>query len=113
MDPPLLAFIQIPLHLIITSVFCFENQIACTILPNMFLSRGGILTDKSCPATGETDHSIVLVGYGTNATTGMDYWIGRNSWGTKWGMQGYFVIKRGINLCGIERYAAKISVLAI
>lgn len=30
-----------------------------------------------------------MVGYGKNAE-GQEYWIGRNSWGTYWGMYGFF-----------------------
>jgi len=35
-----------------------------------------------------------------NSTT--KYWIVQNSWGTKWGDNGYFLIERGVDSCGIE-----------
>ena len=58
----------------------------------------GIFVDKS----GDTsqDHAISLVGYGTES--GTKYWIGRNSWGTFWGYEGYFRLVRGTNNLGIE-----------
>jgi len=31
-----------------------------------------------------------------------DYWIGRNSWGTAWGLNGFFKIKKGSENLGIE-----------
>jgi len=45
-------------------------------------------------------HAIELVGWGKEGNT--DYWIAKNSWGTEWGIKGYFRIKRGVNMCELE-----------
>ena len=46
-------------------------------------------------------HAVVIVGWGTSAEN-VPYWIIRNSWGTSWGDNGYFKMKRGTNNCEIE-----------
>ena len=45
-------------------------------------------------------HAVRLVGWGT--LNGTKYWKIANSWNRDWGMNGYFLIKRGTDECGIE-----------
>mmetsp|Transcript_17557 Transcript_17557/g.26098 ORF Transcript_17557/g.26098 Transcript_17557/m.26098 type:complete len:227 (+) Transcript_17557:69-749(+) len=52
---------------------------------------GGINMYDTCRKI--TNHVISLNGWGTE--DGVDYWIGRNSWGTYWGEHGFFRIVRG------------------
>jgi cathepsin X len=60
---------------------------------------GGIITQTQ---PSSINHIVSLVGYGTE--NGVDYWIGRNSWGQYWGEQGWFRIIRGRNALGIESW---------
>nr|CAP17586.1 cathepsin-like protein 3 [Crateromorpha meyeri] len=46
----------------------------------------------------QLDHGVLAIGYGT---TPMNYWLMKNSWGTDWGLQGFFKIAKDNNKCGI------------
>ena len=66
----------------------------------------GVYSDSSCSST-QLDHAVTVVGYGTSGTS--DYWIVKNSWGTSWGMQGYFYLARNAgNMCGVASDASYI-----
>ncbi|XP_062983249.1 dipeptidyl peptidase 1 [Elgaria multicarinata webbii] len=52
-----------------------------------------------------TNHAVLLVGYGSDPTSGEPFWIVKNSWGESWGEKGYFRIRRGTNECSIESIA--------
>jgi cathepsin L len=50
------------------------------------------------------NHAVVVEGYGVSAG-GLPYWLIRNSWGTRWGEQGYIRLQRRMelpNICGVD-----------
>jgi cathepsin X len=61
---------------------------------------GGIYSEKH--AFPMINHEIAVVGWGKDEKTGQEYWLGRNSWGTYWGEEGYFRIAMGHSNLGIE-----------
>jgi len=65
--------------------------------------KGGIYEDTS--GENKIRHVVSLVGWGVGAD-GTKYWIGRNSWGTYWGENGFFKLKRGVNNLMIESECA-------
>ena len=72
--------------------------------------KSGIMQFTGCPTSlSSTNHAVVIVGYGIDAATNTPFWKVRNSWGINWGESGYFRIKRGVNMCGIESGAFYIA----
>lgn len=51
------------------------------------------------------NHAVLLVGWG-QTSDGKLYWILKNSWGSRWGENGYFRMARGKNMCGIADCAS-------
>mmetsp|Transcript_42550 Transcript_42550/g.113911 ORF Transcript_42550/g.113911 Transcript_42550/m.113911 type:complete len:363 (+) Transcript_42550:133-1221(+) len=72
---------------------------------------GGIFDGVLGSCSGELNHGVLAVGYGTQPARLplrrlRDYWIVKNSWGKAWGEKGYFRIRRGKNLCGLANAAS-------
>ena len=55
---------------------------------------GGVYSEKT-GLFSRINHAISIAGWGHDQASGQDYWIGRNSWGSYWGEQGWFRIKMG------------------
>ena len=65
--------------------------------------KGGIYDVPYSYCPNQLDHGVTLVGYGVSST-GIPYWVIKNSWGPYWGESGYYRIRRGTGLCGVNQY---------
>ena len=56
------------------------------------LYSGGVMT---APCGANLDHGVLAVGYGTDSTSGDQFWKVKNSWGADWGVNGYILLGKG------------------
>jgi len=62
--------------------------------------KKGVYTSKTCKnGAHDVNHAVLATGYDVDGST--PYYHVKNSWGTSFGMSGYFNIIRGKNMCGI------------
>jgi len=63
----------------------------------------GVYSDPKCNPEN-LGHLLLAVGYGTHE--GEPYWLIKNSWTTHWGNDGYVMVSRKKNMCGITTDAS-------
>jgi len=74
--------------------------------PTFTFYTGGVYSDPNCKNDIDSlDHEVLIVGYGTDPDSGMDYWLVKNSWSVYWGDNGYIKMQRGVNMCGVATQA--------
>jgi len=69
-----------------------------TVFMDFVHYKSGVYVHKTGAALG--GHAVKILGWGV--LNNVPYWTVANSWNTQWGNQGYFLIKRGVDECGIE-----------
>jgi cathepsin B len=81
------------------------------VYPDLSYYDGISIYDPAPGQISEGGHAIEILGWGKNSS-GVEYWICRNSWGPNWpanhlsGMgKGWFYVKLGSNTCRMEEYA--------
>lgn len=72
------------------------------------LYKSGVYDDPACG--DQLDHGVLLVGYGYDSDSGLDYWKIKNSWSSEWGEDGYMRLLKGSvsseGQCGIAMDAS-------
>ncbi|KAI4372007.1 hypothetical protein MLD38_010295 [Melastoma candidum] len=72
------------------------------------LYTGGIYNGSCSDDPDDIDHAVLIVGYASESDE--NYWIVKNSWGTDWGIEGYFYLLRDTELeygvCAVNAMAS-------
>lgn len=72
------------------------------LLPWLQFYKSGVANPRFC-RNDTIDHAVLLTGFGIDS--GKAYWSIKNSWGAKWGENGYFRLLKGAGKCGINTMA--------
>ena len=75
-------------------------QVAFKVYKSFMSYKTGVYSKHWYELLPEGGHAVKIVGWGTE--DGTDYWLVANSWNTSWGLDGFFKIKRGSDMCGME-----------
>jgi len=92
----------------LADAIAFHNpvSVAFDVTDDFVSYKGGIYSNPDCGTKpSQVNHAVLAVGFG-ETVDGHKYWIVKNSWGTSWGTDGYFLIERGTNTCGISDCAS-------
>ncbi|OAY70134.1 Senescence-specific cysteine protease SAG39 [Ananas comosus] len=76
--------------------------------------QGGVFTG---PCGTDLDHAVTAIGYGTDESSGIKYWLIKNSWGTTWGEAGFMRIQRDVDssqgMCGLAMQAVAMALILV
>ncbi|KAE8675972.1 Thiol protease aleurain [Hibiscus syriacus] len=91
-------------------------SVAFEVISDFRVYKSGVYTNDKCGSTStaspfhhDVNHAVLAVGYGVE--NGVHYWLIKNSWGAKWGDNGYFKIEMGKNMCGVATCASYLLLL--
>ncbi|OQV18628.1 Counting factor associated protein D [Hypsibius exemplaris] len=69
----------------------------------------GVYYEPDCKnGVDDLDHAVLAVGYGS--LNGEPYWLLKNSWSTYWGDDGYVLMSRKDNNCGVTTDATFVNI---
>lgn len=68
---------------------------------DFYFYKSGVYKSNMLKPQGS--HAVRVIGWGVESPSGVKYWLVANSWGTDWGIAGFFKMIRGINHCDFEK----------
>lgn len=80
-------------------------EVGFTVYSDFMSYREGIYEPISNENVG--GHAVKVIGWGEEK--GVKYWIAANSWGSRWGDDGYFKIKKHTSRFGLWAIAGDVN----
>ncbi|KAH0453777.1 hypothetical protein IEQ34_018101 [Dendrobium chrysotoxum] len=81
------------------------------VVPDFRFYKKGVFSSDTCSSSpDDLNHAVLVIGYGVEE--GIPYWLIKNSWGKRWGDNGFFKIELGKNMCGVATCATYPNVAA-
>lgn len=70
-------------------------------------------SSKKCSQKQEDlNTALLIIGIGVDDSSGEQFYIAQNTWGTKWGEDGYIRLSRKENFCGMALCSSYPKILA-
>jgi len=76
--------------------FVTTPEFVANYASNVGVLKSGVYHDSTKYNESDIDHIMEVTGWG-ETMDGTKYWVVRNSWGTYWGVAGWFKLERGTN----------------
>lgn len=81
-----------------------QNIVSVAVDSKSWMLYAGGIVKSQCD--NKLNHGLVIIGYGIEEGTNDKYWILKNSWGEKWGENGYIRVlnteRNDDGVCGIN-----------
>jgi cathepsin H len=82
-------------------------SVAFEVVHDFQFYKSGVYASNKCKSgPNDVNHAVLAVGYNVTSGIPAPFYIIKNSWGADWGMDGYFEMAYGRNMCGVATCAS-------
>jgi len=74
------------------------------VYSDFYFYKSGVYSRSGFGSSYLGGHAVKVIGWGFDPSTGKNFWLVANSWGTSWGENGFVKFEAGTNHCRIETW---------